>query len=105
MEVLYKHQLLQIYNTIGVNNYKQFEMNGGIGTIFSRLSLEAPFVKDKSSFILAGRRSYIDVLAAPFLDDDAGSAVLNFYDLTLKTNYKFSEKDQIFLSGYAFLLP
>lgn len=81
-------------------NSKQFEMNGGIGTIFSRLSLEAPIVKDKSSFIIAGRRSYIDVLAAPFLNEDVGSPVLNFYDLTLKSNYKFSEKDQIFLSGY-----
>ena len=81
-------------------NNKQLEVNGGIGTIFSRLSVEAPIVKDKSSFIVAGRRSYIDVLAAPFLDDDTGSPVLNFYDLTLKTNYKFSDKDQIFLSGY-----
>jgi len=81
-------------------NNKQLEVNGGIGTIFSRLSVEAPIVKEKSSFIVAGRRSYIDVLAAPFLDEDTGSPVLNFYDLTLKTNYKFSDKDQIFLSGY-----
>lgn len=81
-------------------NNKQLEFNGGIGTIFSRLSVEAPIVKDKSSFIIAGRRSYIDVLAAPFLNDDTGNPVLNFYDLTLKTNYKFSDKDQIFLSGY-----
>ena len=81
-------------------NNKQFEMQGGIGTIFSRLSVEAPLVKDKSSFLLAGRRSYIDVLAAPFLGDDLDGTRLNFYDLTLKTNYKFSDKDQIFLSGY-----
>ena len=81
-------------------NNKQLEVNGGIGTIFSRLSVEAPIVKDKSSFVIAGRRSYIDVLAAPFLNDDTGNPVLNFYDLTLKSNYKFSDKDQIFLSGY-----
>ncbi len=81
-------------------NNKKLEVNGGVGTIFSRLSVEAPIVKDKSSFIIAGRRSYIDVLAKPFLNEDIGSAVLNFYDLTLKTNYKFSEKDQVFLSGY-----
>ncbi|MEM9931215.1 MAG: TonB-dependent receptor, partial [Bacteroidota bacterium] len=81
-------------------NSKQFEMQGGIGTIFSRLAVEAPIVKDKSSFLLAGRRSYIDVLAAPFLNDDLSDTKLNFYDLTLKTNYKISEKDQIFLSGY-----
>ena len=81
-------------------NSKQFQLDGGIGTIFSRLSVEAPIVKDKSSFLIAGRRSYIDVLAAPFLGEDLQGTTLNFYDLTLKTNYKFSDKDQIFLSGY-----
>ena len=81
-------------------NSKQFQASGGVGTIFSRLTLEAPIVKDKSSFIIAGRRSYIDVLAAPFLPEDQGDNVLNFYDLTMKTNYKISDKDQLFLSGY-----
>ena len=81
-------------------NNKQFEVQGGIGTIFSRLSVEAPIVKNKSSFLLAGRRSYIDVLAAPFLGDDLAGTKLNFYDLTLKTNYRISDKDQLFLSGY-----
>ncbi|MEM9928203.1 MAG: TonB-dependent receptor [Bacteroidota bacterium] len=81
-------------------NNKQFEAQGGIGTIFSRLSIEAPIVKDKSSFLLAGRRSYIDVLAGPFLGESLAGTKLNFYDLTLKTNYKLSDKDQLFLSGY-----
>ena len=81
-------------------NNKRFSADGGIGLIFSRLSIEAPIVKDKSSFIIAGRRSYIDVLAKPFLSDDLGDTGLSFYDLTLKTNYKFNEKDRIFLSGY-----
>ena len=81
-------------------NSKQFQAEGGIGTIFSRLSVEAPIVKDKSSFLLAGRRSYIDVLAGPFLGDNLQGTTLNFYDLTLKTNYKFSDRDQVFLSGY-----
>ncbi|MEM6379964.1 MAG: carboxypeptidase-like regulatory domain-containing protein, partial [Bacteroidota bacterium] len=44
-------------------NDKEFEAQGGIGTIFSRLAIEAPIVKDKGSFLIAGRRSYIDVLA------------------------------------------
>ncbi len=81
-------------------NNKSLSVDGGIGLIFSRLSVEAPIVKDKSSFIIAGRRSYIDVLAKPFLDDDLGDTGLSFYDLTMKTNYKFSDKDRIFLSGY-----
>ena len=45
-------------------------MQGGIGFIFSRLAIEAPIVKDKVSFIIAGRRSYADVLAQPFLNED-----------------------------------
>ncbi len=81
-------------------NNKKLTLNGGIGTIFSRLAVEAPIIKDKSSFIVAGRRSYIDILAKPFLDDELEDSELNFYDLTLKTNYKFSDKDQLFLSGY-----
>ena len=81
-------------------NNKQLTVNGGVGLIFSRLSIEAPIVKDKSSFIIAGRRSYIDILSRPFLSEDLGDTGLSFYDLTLKTNYKFSDKDRVFLSGY-----
>ena len=81
-------------------NNKQLQVDGGIGTIFSRLSVEAPIVRDKSSFLLAARRSYIDVLAGPFLDDEFADTKLAFYDYTLKTNYKFSDRDQVFLSGY-----
>ena len=81
-------------------NSRRFEMNGGIGLIFSRLSIEAPIVKDKASFIVAGRRSYIDVLAQPFLNDDFEGSALNFYDLTAKANYQINDKNQIFVSGY-----
>ncbi len=81
-------------------NSKKLEMSGGVGLIFSRLSVEAPIVKDKASFIVAGRRSYIDVLAKPFLSDGLSGSILNFYDLTLKTNYNIDEKNRIFLSGY-----
>ena len=81
-------------------NNKKLEVNGGVGAIFSRLSIEAPIVKDKASFILAGRRSYIDILAKPFLNDDINDSVLNFYDLTAKTNYNINDNNRIFLSGY-----
>lgn len=81
-------------------NNKQFEMKGGVGFIFSRLSIEAPIIKDKASFIVAGRRSYADILAKPFLSDDLSGSVLNFYDLTVKTNYDINENNKIFLSGY-----
>jgi hypothetical protein len=81
-------------------NDKCYEATGGIGTIFSRLAFEGPIVKDKGSFIVAGRRSYIDVLARPFVDILQDGAKLNFYDLTGKANYDINEKNKIFLSGY-----
>ncbi len=81
-------------------NSKEMEVNGGVGSIFSRLAIEGPIKKDKSSFIIAGRRSYIDVLARPFTDVFDDGAALYFYDLTAKTNYNFSDKDRLYLSGY-----
>jgi len=81
-------------------NNKKPTLTGGIGTIFSRLSIEAPIIKDKASFIVAARRSYIDVLAAPFLSGGLENSVLNFYDLTVKTNYNINDKNRVFLSGY-----
>ena len=77
-------------------NIKKFEGTGGVGLIFSRLAVEAPIVKEKASFIVAGRRSYIDALAAPFLNDEQ----LFFYDVTAKANYNVNDKNRIFLSGY-----
>jgi hypothetical protein len=81
-------------------NSKKLALTGGIGTIFSRFSVEAPIIKDKASFIVAARRSYIDVLAKPFLTGDLDNTVLNFYDLTVKTNYNINDKNRVFLSGY-----
>ncbi len=83
-------------------NDKKLEVNGGLGSIFSRLSIEAPLIKDKASFIIAARRSYADVLAKPFLKNRPGlkDAKLNFYDLTAKLNYKINSKNTVFASGY-----
>ncbi len=81
-------------------NNQKLALNGGIGNIFSRLSVEAPIVKDKSSFIVAARRSYIDVLMKPFLKGDMKDTKLNFYDITAKANYKFNSNNTLFLSGY-----
>jgi hypothetical protein len=81
-------------------NSKKFETTGGIGTIFSRLAFEGPILKNKGSFIVAARRSYIDILARPFVKVLKDGGALNFYDLTAKANYNFSERDRIYLSGY-----
>ncbi|MDZ7900486.1 MAG: TonB-dependent receptor [Arcicella sp.] len=81
-------------------NAKQLEINGGIGFIFSRLSIEAPIIKDKASFIVAARRSYADVLAGPFLTGNNADTQFNFYDLTAKVNYNIDQNNTVFLSGY-----
>ena len=81
-------------------NSKKGELNGGIGLIFSRLSYERPLFKGKGSFIVAGRRSYADVLAQPFLKGDLKGSQFYFYDLTAKANVRLNEKNTIFLSGY-----
>ena len=81
-------------------NNKEFETTGGIGTIFSRLSFEGPIVKEKGSFIVSGRRSYIDILARPFVEILKDGGALNFYDLTTKANYKLNDRNHLYLSGY-----
>jgi TonB dependent receptor/CarboxypepD_reg-like domain/TonB-dependent Receptor Plug Domain len=81
-------------------NAKKLEINGGIGLIFSRISVEAPIIKDKASFIVAARRSYADVLARPFLKESQKDNLFNFYDLTAKVNYNINQKNTVFLSGY-----
>jgi len=81
---------------------KGFHGQGGIGLIASRLTLEGPIVKDKGSFIVSGRRTYIDVLTKPFVNEGsqlAGSGYY-FYDLNAKASYRLSDKDRVFLSGY-----
>ncbi|MEQ8470148.1 MAG: TonB-dependent receptor [Marinoscillum sp.] len=81
-------------------NNKRYAVSGGVGTIFSRLAVEGPLIKDKASFIIAGRRSYADVLFKPFVEALQDGAQLYFYDLTLKTNYTYNDKNRIFLSSY-----
>ncbi|WP_228724408.1 TonB-dependent receptor [Spirosoma sp. KUDC1026] len=81
-------------------NTKKGELNGGIGLIFSRLSYERPMFKGKGSFIIAGRRSYADILAQPFLNKDLRGSRFYFYDLTLKGNYQLNDKNTLYLSGY-----
>ncbi len=81
-------------------NNQKFGMTGGIGNIFSRLALEGPIQKDKSSFIIAGRRSYMDVLMKPFLKGDMKDTKLYFYDLTAKVNFQLNKNNSLFVSGY-----
>jgi len=83
-------------------NSKKLSVNGGLGTIFSRLSIEGPIKKDKASFIIAGRRSYLDALVKPFVKSTSPikNAVFYFYDLTAKINWRINDKNTVFASGY-----
>jgi len=81
-------------------NMKKFGGAGGIGAIFSRGMIEGPIKKDKSSFLLAARRSYIDILAKPFLPKDAAGAAFYFWDVTAKANYIFSPLNRVYVSSY-----
>ncbi|MCB0517566.1 MAG: TonB-dependent receptor [Lewinellaceae bacterium] len=82
-------------------NAKKLSASGGIGTISSRLTVEAPIVKDKASFIVSGRRTYVDAFIPLFSSDTTlDGTKLYFYDLNLKANYRLGEKDRLFLSGY-----
>ncbi len=81
-------------------NNKKFTASGGIGSIASRLTLEAPIVKDKGSFIVSGRRTYFDLFLKLSNDEDVRNTVLYFYDLNAKANYQLGKKDRVFVSGY-----
>ena len=83
-------------------NMQKFQTEGGIGSISSRLSFQGPLIKDKASFIVSGRRTYIDALVKPFIKKGSqfdGSGYF-FYDLNAKFNYKMSAKDRLYVSGY-----
>lgn len=84
-------------------NMQQWQADGGVGIIASRLSVEGPIVKDKASIILSARRTYIDILARPIIRAASDSDVdlgYFFYDFNGKANYIISEKDRIYVSAY-----
>ena len=86
--------VLDIYQKDGNSN--KLGISGGIGLISSRVLMEGPIVKDKGSFLLAGRGSYAHLFLK--LSDNPNSAY--FYDLNTKMNYKLNENNNLFLSGY-----
>jgi len=87
-------------------NKKEFAGTGGIGLISSRLTLEGPIQKDESSFIVSGRRTYFDLITNQINNANADNPdatlipAYYFYDLNTKVNFKLSEKDRLYLSGY-----
>ena len=79
-------------------NSKNFEVNGGVGLISSRLALEGPMFNKKGSFLVAGRTSYAHIFM-PLIEEIKDDKI-SFYDLNLKTNYEINENNRVYLSGY-----
>lgn len=80
-------------------NANKWTTSGGLGLISSRLTVEGPIAADKGSIVLSGRRTYADVVAKAVTDRIDGNQ-LYFYDLNLKANYTFSDKDRVYYSAY-----
>ncbi|WP_128547571.1 TonB-dependent receptor [Larkinella soli] len=84
-------------------NKEQLHGEGGIGLIASRLTLEGPIQKGKSSFLVSARRTYLDFVARPIIKQQSGGETIAgyyFYDLNAKVNYDFGPKNKLYLSGY-----
>ena len=77
----------------------KFRGTGGIGLISSRIMLEGP-IKEKTSWMVGGRRSYADLFLKLSSDKDIRNTTMYFYDLNGKLSHQFSEKDKIELNGY-----
>jgi hypothetical protein len=81
-------------------NNKDYTVQGGIGLISSRIKVEGPIVKDKGSFMVSARRTYIDFFLRFSSDSTIKGSSIYFYDLNAKANYHFDDKNALYISGY-----
>lgn len=81
-------------------NNQDFEVSGGVGLISAKLNIEGPIQKGRSSFLVSGRRTYADLFVPLSSDSSIRNNRLYFYDYNAKVNYRLSNKDNIYLSGY-----
>jgi hypothetical protein len=81
-------------------NNQDYSVSGGIGLISAKLNVEGPIQKDKSSFLITGRRTYADVFLKASPDSSVNKSKLYFYDLNAKMSYEFGNNDRLYISGY-----
>ncbi|HRO70625.1 MAG TPA: hypothetical protein PK951_09600, partial [Chitinophagaceae bacterium] len=81
-------------------NNQAYNVSGGIGLISTKLNVEGPIQKSKSSFLVTGRRTYVDAFLKLSKDSAVNTNKLSFYDLNAKANYILGEKDRLYISGY-----
>ncbi|HPE87268.1 MAG: TonB-dependent receptor [Bacteroidales bacterium] len=88
-------------------NMKSLHGDITVGLISSKITLEGPIIKNKTSFIISGRRTYYDLLAKPFIslantiNEEDISAGYYFYDLNVKINHTFNQRSRLYLSAYS----
>ena len=81
-------------------NNQNYVVQGGLGLISSRIKVEGPIVKDKGSFMISARRTYLDLFLKASSDSTVKGSQLYFYDINAKANYHFDDKNVLYLSGY-----
>ncbi|WP_245975221.1 TonB-dependent receptor [Deminuibacter soli] len=81
-------------------NNQDFHVNGGIGLISAKIDAEGPIEKDKSSFLVTGRRTYVDAFLKLSNDSTINKNSLYFYDLNAKLNFNLGKNDRLYVSGY-----
>jgi len=81
-------------------NNEEFKGVASIGLLSSKLAVEGPLIKDKSSFSASFRRTYLDVITGLWQLKNADKSRYYFYDFNAKFNYKLSSKDRLFFSSY-----
>ncbi len=82
-------------------NNKKMEITGGLGLISSRLTIEGPIINEKTSFLISARRTYADIFFPMFPDTNLQKSKMYFYDLNLKINHQFNNKNRLFASAYS----
>ncbi len=82
-------------------NSKKIGFSGSIGSISSKLTIEGPIKKDRTTFLIAGRRTYADIFLPLSGDKNARGSKLYFYDLNLKLSHVINDKNRLYLSGYS----
>lgn len=82
-------------------NAKKFGMTGSVGTVSSKLTLEGPIIKDRTTFLVAARRTYADLFLPFAKDENVRDNKLYFYDLNIKLSHLIDDNNRLYLSGYA----
>lgn len=92
--------ILNVYQKEG--NMKKYEVDGGIGLIFSHLTVQGPIKKNRASFLISARRTYADVIIQPFLKEDSPMKGTNFYfyDVNAKFNIIINDKHRLYFGAY-----